>query len=111
MVTVKSWIVIPGLTGIGLFLGNNGRNQVYGPGLLDLDFSLFRDNHIKRISEAFNIQFRAEFFNILNHPSFQSPLDSNAPFNNDGTSIGGAGALAATTTSPREIQFGIKIVW
>ena len=92
-------------------LGNNGRNQVYGPGLLDLDFSLFKDNHIKRISEAFNIQFRAEFFNILNHPSFQSPLDSNALFNNDGTSIGGAGALDATTTSPREIQFGIKIVW
>jgi hypothetical protein len=92
-------------------LGNNGRNQVYGPGLLGLDFSLFKDNRIKRISEDFNVQFRAEFFNVLNHPSFQSPLDSNALFNPDGTSVGGAGALDATTTSPREIQFGVKIVW
>ena len=92
-------------------LGNNGRNQVYGPGLFDLDFSLFKDNRVKKISETFNVQLRAEFFNVLNHPSFQSPLDSNAVFNNDGTPILGAGALDATTTTQREIQFGVKIVW
>ena len=92
-------------------LGNNGRNQVYGPGLWSLDFSLFKDNAIKKISETFNVQFRAEFFNVLNHPSFQAPLDSNALFNNDGTPILGAGALDQTTTSQREIQFGVKVVW
>jgi hypothetical protein len=83
----------------------------WGPGLFDLDFSLFKVNYIRRISESFNIQLRTEFFNVLNRPSFQSPIDNNALFNNDGTPIGGAGAIDATTTSSREIQFGIKIIW
>jgi hypothetical protein len=92
-------------------LGDTGRNQIFGPGLFDLDFSLFKDNYIRRISESFNIQLRTEFFNVLNRPSFQSPIDNNALFNNDGTPIGGAGAIDATTTNSREIQFGIKIIW
>jgi hypothetical protein len=46
--------------------GNSGRNTLIGPGTIDLDFSVYKNNYIKRISENFNIQFRAEFFNILN---------------------------------------------
>jgi hypothetical protein len=92
-------------------LGDMGRNQIYGPGLADFDFSLFKDNHIRRISEDFNIQFRAEFFNVLNHPNFQSPVDNNTLFNPDGTSVSGAGAIDSTTTRSRQIQFGVKIVW
>jgi hypothetical protein len=91
-------------------LGNNGRNQLYGPGLWDLDFSLVKNNHIRSISEAFNIQIRAEFFNILNHPSFQSPLDNLVLFNPDGSS-NPAGALDSTTSTQREIQFGVKLIW
>ena len=40
--------------------GNAGRNILIGPGVTSLDFSLFKNNYIKRISERFNIQFRAE---------------------------------------------------
>ena len=36
-----------------------------GPGLSNLDFSVFKNNHVRKISENFNVQFRAEFFNIL----------------------------------------------
>ena len=45
--------------------GNLGRDTVIGPGLLNFDFSLFKNNRIKRISDTFNVQFRAELFVIL----------------------------------------------
>src|ERR1700726_3484705 len=54
--------------------GNSGRNVLIGPGVTSLDFSIFKNNYIKRISERFNIQFRAEIFNILNHPNFAPPV-------------------------------------
>ena len=54
-------------------LGNAGRNNLIGPGLSNFDFSVVKNNHIQRISESFNIQFRAEFFNLLNHANFSSP--------------------------------------
>src|SRR6202158_4406192 len=106
---------VPGVPGSCLNLfGNAGRNTVVGPGLLNVDFSTFKNNYIPRISETFNIQFRAEFFNILNHPNFQSPVKHNAIFNIDGSAVGiagGAGAINSTTTSSRQIQFGLKIIW
>jgi len=40
--------------------GNAGRNILIGPGITNLDFSVFKNNRIKRISENFNVQFRAE---------------------------------------------------
>ena len=91
--------------------GNAGRNAVIGPGLFDLDFSLFKNNYIKNISETFNIQFRTEFFNILNHTNFQSPIDNETIFNQNGTRVGAAGTLDATTTTSRQIQFGLKVIW
>jgi hypothetical protein len=92
-------------------LGNQGRNHIYGPGLTGVDFSVFKDNHIRRISESFNVQLRAEFFNVLNHPNLQSPVDNNVLFNQDGTTVSGAGAIDSTTTTSRQIQFSVKIVW
>src|SRR4029077_4205532 len=55
------------------FEGNVGRNSVIGPGLLDLDFSLVKDTSVKWLGEAGKVEFRAEFFNILNHPNFAQP--------------------------------------
>jgi hypothetical protein len=92
-------------------LGNAGRNQIYGPGLFDFDFSIFKNNYIRRISETFNVQLRFEFFNVLNHPDFQAPLDNSTLFNQDGTSVSGAGAIDSTSNDSREIQFGLKINW
>jgi hypothetical protein len=94
--------------------GNVGRNTLAGPGLTNLDFSVFKNNYIRRISESFNVQFRAEFFNILNHANFNVPSlgDGNTNMlNGDGTVNGGAGLLTQTTTDPREIQFAIKLIW
>jgi outer membrane receptor protein involved in Fe transport len=102
-------VPIPG-TCMNLF-GNAGRNTVIGPGLANIDFSAFKNNYIPKISETFNIQFRAEFFNILNHPNFQSPVKHNAIFNQDGSPASGAGVINSTTTSSRQIQFGLKVIW
>ena len=94
--------------------GNAGRNTLVGPGLTNLDFSVFKNNYIRRISESFNIQFRAEFFNILNHANFNVPSlgDGNTNMlNGDGTVNGVAGLLTEPSTDPREIQFAIKLIW
>jgi len=92
--------------------GNAGRNILTGPGLTNLDFSVFKNNYIPRISENFNIQFRAEIFNILNHANFAPPTtpDNTDIFDPTGA-IGAPGLLRRTTTTAREIQFAVKVVW
>ena len=92
--------------------GNAGRNTLIGPGITSLDFSVFKNNRIQRISENFNIQFRIEMFNIMNHPNFAppGPGDGNSDiFAPDGTASGLAGALQRTTIAERQIQFAIKV--
>jgi len=93
--------------------GNSGRNILIGPGTSNLDFSVFKNNYIKRISENFNIQFRAEFFNILNHANFAVPANPGNTdiFDSTGAPTGVAGLLTSTTTTAREIQFALKVVW
>ncbi len=93
--------------------GNAGRNILIGPGLTNLDFSIFKNNRVRRISENFNVQFRAEFFNILNHPNLAVPItpDNTDIFDSTGAPTGVAGRLTSTTTTAREIQFGLKLVW
>lgn len=92
--------------------GNLGRNVVIGPGLSKLDFSVFKNNHIKRISESFNAQFRAEIFNIFNRASFGSPTDNLALFDETGVAqTQTAGLLTSTQTTSRQIQFALKLIW
>ena len=98
--------------------GNTGRNSIPGPGLMNLDFSLFKNNYIRRISESFNVQFRAEIFNILNHPNFSLPVepDNTDVFDSTGALLnppdnGAAGVLKSTTTKSRELQFALKVIW
>jgi hypothetical protein len=102
--------------------GNAGRNILVGPGVTSLDFSIFKNTHVRRISENFNVQFRVEMFNILNHPNFAppGPGDGNTDiFDGTGTSLapspsnpgGTAGVLLRTTVPERQIQFAIKFVF
>jgi hypothetical protein len=93
--------------------GNAGRNILIGPGLSNLDFSVFKNNPIRRISESFNAQFRVEFFNVLNRANFAPPItpDNTDIFDSVGAPTGAAGLLTSTTTTAREIQFALKLIW
>jgi hypothetical protein len=91
--------------------GNLGRNTLIGPGVSKLDVSLFKNNRIRRISETFNVQFRAEFFNILNHANFASPTDHATVFDQSGNPISSAGLITSTQTISRQIQFALKLIW
>jgi hypothetical protein len=92
-------------------LGDAGRNSLVGPGLVDFDFSLFKNNYIPRISEAFNIQFRAEVFNVFNRANFNPPTDHLDVFDQTGAPAAGAGLIDSTSTTAREIQFALKVIW
>jgi carboxypeptidase family protein/TonB-dependent receptor-like protein len=93
-------------------LGNGGRNEVYGPGLIDFDFSAVKDT---RVAEKVTVQFRAEIFNIFNRPNFNPPLVNGVLFGQDGSSnafpSGTAGQLDSTATSSRQIQFALKVIF
>ena len=92
-------------------LGNEGRNSLIGPGLVNMDFSLSRNIPVKRISEAFNAQIRADFFNIFNRVNFTSPNDNRTIMNPDGSAVPFAGAFTMTNTTSRQIQFSLKLSW
>jgi len=90
--------------------GNAGRDIVIGPNLWNLDNSLTKDWKVTKISEQFAVQFRAEAFNILNHPSFQL-LPTNMTIFQGAAVNASAGKLQATNSSPRQIQLGLKITF
>jgi outer membrane receptor protein involved in Fe transport len=103
--------------------GNLGRNAIFGPGYWGLDFALAKNT---QLFERLNIQFRAEFFNILNHPNFALPNFFITPkFNPDGsvnTSATTAGLITQTPDvaqtnpglgggGPRVIQLALRFTF
>jgi hypothetical protein len=85
--------------------GNLGRGVFSGPGLADLDLSLLKNTPI---SEKTSLQVRAEFFNILNHPNFGVP---NQTVFSGGAINASAGLITTLATTPRQIQFGMKLIF
>jgi hypothetical protein len=78
--------------------GNLGRNTFRGPGIANIDFSLFKK--IRLGSESRYLQFRAEFFNIFNRTNLNPP---------DANLTNGSFGLSLSALDPREIQFGLKL--
>ena len=93
------------------FSGNVGRDAYSGPGLATWDFSVLKDT---RIRERFDLQFRTELFNILNRANFGTPnlivFTPPTAANPSGLS-GTAGAITGTSTSSRQVQFALKLLW
>ncbi len=96
-------------------LGDSARRVVRGPGSMNFDFSAFKNT---RITERYAVQFRAEFFNLTNTPTFFLPSASAQSM----TCIGAAGAacnagnpafgtLSNGTATGRQIQFGMKFLF
>src|ERR1700694_5100900 len=98
--------------------GNLARNMIIGPGLFNLDFSVVKNNYIPKISESFNIQFRAEFFISLNRANFAAPtLSVNQGggalqvISSTGQPVPGFGRNTSTQTPARQIQLALKVIW
>lgn len=77
--------------------GNNARNNLIGPPLVDVDFSAVKN---WKFGEKRGLEFRGEFFNLLNHPIFGQP---------NGTLGTGFGQITGTRIDSREIQFALKL--
>ena len=105
--------------------GNLGRNTLIGPSFKEFNFSVFKNT---AITERVNLQLRAEFFNILNHPNFSNPelpnFIADPGTNGIGANGRGIGSLALTATGdvgignpflggggPRGVQFAAKITF
>ncbi|MGD1073865.1 MAG: carboxypeptidase-like regulatory domain-containing protein [Bryobacteraceae bacterium] len=88
------------------FYGNLGRDTLLGPGLATWDFSVRKDTPIR---ERATLQFRAEFFNILNRANFNLP--NPVVFTSATATSPTAGVITGTSTSSRQIQFGLKLLW
>jgi Carboxypeptidase regulatory-like domain len=87
------------------FYGNLGRDTFTGPGLATWDFSVLKDTKLR---ERLNLQFRAELFNLLNRANFNTPnLITFTPSGVSGT----AGAITGTSTTARQVQFALKLLW
>jgi hypothetical protein len=79
--------------------GNSARNMLFGPGYFNWDTAVFKNT---AITERLNVQFRAEFFNVLNHPSFGVPASNiSVPAQ--------VGRVTSTSNTPRDIQFGLRL--
>jgi hypothetical protein len=87
------------------FWGNLGRDTLSGPGLGTWDFSTYKDT---KIHEQTQVEFRAELFNLLNRANFNTPnLIAFTPTGVSGT----AGAITSTSTTSRQVQFALKLLW
>jgi hypothetical protein len=98
------------------FIGNAGRNILRGPGLADVDLSLVKNTAVKQLGEAGNVEFRAELFNLFNHPNFAMPGDRNAyagnPTGNIQAPLSDSGVISTTgSATSRQVQRALKIIF
>jgi len=89
------------------FYGNLGRNTLIDPGVATFDFSLIKNIYLP--GESSQVQFRTEFFNLFNRANFQTP--EFEVFDRGGDRPGAAGNIDETTTTSRQIQFALKIIF
>lgn len=80
------------------------QSQVVGPGFHRMDWSLFKQF---QTSERTHMEFRAEFFNLTNHPNFSRPSDTNF----SDLTFGVITSTRDSPNDPREIQFALKFYW
>ena len=109
------------------FVGTELRNFLRGPGLDTTNFSIFKDTPVSKLGEKGSMEFRAEFFNVFNHPNFNLPgslisggtCGANvltgcsfvAGTPNAQNPLSTAGLITSTVTTSRQIQFGLKLIF
>ena len=99
------------------YIGNARRDSLFGPGFADWDFSLLKST---ALTERTRLQFRAEFFNIINHTNLQlpnevvysaGPTQGTTANQNTVAALGSPGVISATANTSRQIQLGLKLLF
>jgi len=97
------------------FLGTSGRNFLTGPGSRNLDFSLAKNFPVKRLGKSGALEFRGEFFNVLNHANFAMTDTFRQVFAgaaNGEAPLPTAGVITTTGSNrSRQIQFALKLLF
>jgi len=100
--TIDNWFNLAAFTHPGTnTFGNSGKGVIVGPGLVNFDFSLAKNF---RFTERFNLIFRGEFFNALNHPNWGTPSTAIFPTGATGTTN-----VITSAREPRRIQLGLRL--
>jgi hypothetical protein len=100
--------------------GSLGRNTLKGPGLVNVDFSVLKEMHLG--TERVSLQFRAEFFNLLNITNFRQPISQTGLYNPDFDLANRSISAIYLVRNPffgqilqarpkREVQFAVKLVF
>jgi len=95
--------LVPGTNGTGW--GNSGVGILLGPGQFNFDAGLSKTTRVGGIREGATLQFRAEFFNLFNHPQFSNP--AGLAYN----SLGSFGQITSLSVNPRLVQLALKYVF
>ena len=101
------------------FIGNAPRGLLRGPNLNTWDLSLNKDTAMPFLGESARLQFRAEIFNLLNHANFALPASNGRIFTGTLTDAAGVseapianvGRITTTSTSSRQIQLALKVIF
>jgi len=99
----SAFTTIPAI-GNGLGYGNSGVGIILGPGQFNWDISLVKDTKVGGLREDANLQFRAEFFNVFNHPQFNNPAVVDV-------SKSTFGQITTASVNPRVIQLALKYIF
>jgi hypothetical protein len=102
--TIAVWFDKSAFTTPAQYLyGNAGRNILFAPGATNVDFSAFKRFPLSKVKEGIELQFRAESFNLFNHPQFGRP--------NSRVDIAQGGSITGLSTAMRQMQFGLKLIF
>jgi hypothetical protein len=88
---------------LGLQMGS--RNNLHGPHFSNTDLALIKNF---KLTERFNLEFHAEAFNAFNHASFALPLNGSGGVA-DFTSPSSFGVITSTASTPRQMQFALRL--
>jgi hypothetical protein len=99
------------------FLGTSARSLLRGPGLITFDLSFHKDTPLAFLGESGRLEFRGEFFNLLNRANFSTP--GMSVFGGTGTAAAqtlpapssSAGVIGSTRTTARQIQLSLRLAF